>query len=192
MSDVAAAKPRRFNSVFQRLMTIHWWMAGAYLLLYLGGVVMARLPRVPIRNSMYDIHKSIGVITLILLAARLVTLGQVAWRKYRRRSPRVNFLWYKKTLSYALMYLMMMAVPLAGFLLSNSFRTNNVKLLGWTLPDLFPVNSAMVEPARALHFWLAYAFLSLIVLHTIAQRNVVKANWRRFKGFVQKRFRNPV
>jgi len=192
MSDVAAAKPRRFNSVFQRLMTIHWWMAGAYLLLYLGGVVMARLPRVPIRNSMYDIHKSIGVITLILLAARLVTLGQVVWRKYRRRSPRVNLLWYKKTLSYALMYLMMMAVPLAGFLLSNSFRTNNVKLLGWTLPDLFPVNSAMVEPARALHFWLAYAFLSLIVLHTIAQRNVVKANWRRFKGFVQKRFRNPV
>ncbi|WP_448532887.1 cytochrome b [Parathermosynechococcus lividus] len=192
MSDVVSTTPRRFNSVFQRLMTIHWWMAAAYLLLYLGGVVMARLPRTPIRNTMYDVHKSIGVITLILLAGRLATLAQVAWSKYRRRSPRINFLWYKKTLSYTAMYIMMLTVPLAGFLLSNSFRANNVKLLGWTLPDLFPVNPAMVEPARALHFWLAYAFLSLIVLHMIAQRNVVKANWRRFRGFVQKRFRNPV
>ncbi len=192
MSEVTTPTPRRVNSVFQRLMTLHWWMAGAYLLLYLGGVVMARLPRIPIRNSMYDVHKSIGVITLILLAWRLVTLGQVAWTKYRRRSPHLTFLWYKKTLAYGLMYLMMMAVPLAGFLLSNSFRANNVKLFGWPLPDLFPVNAAMVEPARALHFWLAYAFLSLIGLHILAQWKVVKANWRRFRGFVQKRFRNPL
>ncbi|MCI3281635.1 hypothetical protein L5470_11740 [Synechococcus sp. PCC 6717] len=55
MSDVVSTTPRRFNSVFQRLMTIHWWMAAAYLLLYFGGVVMARLPRTPIRNAMYDV-----------------------------------------------------------------------------------------------------------------------------------------
>ncbi len=55
MSDVVSTTPRCFTSVFQRLMTIHWWMAAAYLLLYFGGVVMARLPRTPIRNTMYDV-----------------------------------------------------------------------------------------------------------------------------------------
>lgn len=192
MSEILAVTPRRRNSVFQRLMAIHWWMAAAYLLLYMGGMAMVRLPRTPVRSTMYDLHKSIGVITLILLAWRLVTLVQVAWRKYRRRPPRVTPLWYKKTLAYTAMYIMMLMVPLAGILLSNSVRANNVKLLGWTLPDLFPVNSAMVEPARLLHFWLAYTFLGLIGLHAIAQRKVVKANWRRLKGFVQKQLRNLV
>ena len=78
-------------------------------------------------------------------------------------------------------------MPIAGFLLSNSYRANNVSFLGLLLPDVFPQNQAMVDVGRALHFWLAYKFLAFVVLHLIVQWKVVKANWRRFTGFVKTR-----
>ncbi len=52
--------------------------------------------------------------------------------------------------------------------------------------------NSIFQRLMTLHFWLAYAFLSLIGLHILAQWKVVKANWRRFRGFVHKRFRNPL
>lgn len=79
----------------------------------------------------------------------------------------------------------MWAVPIAGFLLSNSFRSNNVKFFGLLLPDIFPQNEDMVDVGRALHFWLSYTFLAFIVLHLMVQWKVAKANWRRFKGFIK-------
>jgi cytochrome b561 len=83
------------------------------------------------------------------------------------------------------MYVFMLQVPITGFFFSNSFRANNVKFFGLGLPDIFPQNKDMVEIGRSLHFWLAYAFLSLILLHLIFQWKVAKANWRRFIGFIQ-------
>jgi cytochrome b561 len=82
----------------------------------------------------------------------------------------------------------MWLVPIAGFFFSNSFRSNNVKFFGIVLPDIFPQNSAMVEVGRSLHFWLAYTFLAFVILHILAQKKVVRANWRRLVNFVRTKF----
>ena len=62
---------------------------------------------------------------------------------------------------------------------SNSFRNNNVRFFGVTLPDLFPQNTDLVDLGRNIHFWLAYTFLAFIILHAIDQFKVVKGFWRR-------------
>ena len=147
---------------------------------------MARLDReVSFRGSFYDAHKMIGVLTLALLGWRILVLVQVWWRKYSKRWPELNGKWWKNVALHSGIYLLMVAVPMAGFLLSNSFKANNVIFLGLTLPDIFPQNKEMVEIGRSLHFWLAYTFLVLIVLHVKLQWKVVRANWRRFLNFLQ-------
>jgi cytochrome b561 len=83
----------------------------------------------------------------------------------------------------------MWAVPITGFLLSNSYKSNNVKFFGLPLPDIFPQNSAMVDLGRNLHFWLAYTFLAFIILHIVLQWKVAKAMWRRFLGTIKTRFK---
>lgn len=176
-------KKPKLNSAFQRLMSVHWWMAGCYLVLFVVGTYMSQLPRTDFRNTLYDFHKSIGVLTMALLTWRILTLIQVVWKKYTKRLPKFSPQWLKNFALHILMYLFMWAVPIAGFLLSNSFRANNVKFFGLLLPDLFPQDKAMVEVGRALHFWLSYTFLALITLHLIIQWKVAKANWRRFRGF---------
>lgn len=178
-------QPPRINSAFQRLMSLHWWMAGCYLALFVGGTFMAQLPRgVFFRDSLYDIHKSVGVLTLALLSWRILTLLQVWRKKYTKRSPKLTPSWWRTVVLHTSMYGLMVLVPIAGFLLSNSFKANNVTFFGLVLPDLFPPNRAMVEVGRSLHFWLAYSFLALIVLHLINQWKVVKALWRRFRQFL--------
>ncbi len=179
------AKKPRLNSAFQRLMSVHWWMAGLYLILFVGGTVMSQLPRTDFRNMLYDFHKSIGVLTMMLLTWRILTLLQVMRKKYTKRFPKSSSKWLKQFILHSLMYLFMWAVPIAGFLLTNSFRANNVSFFGLPLPDLFPENKAMVELGRSLHFWLAYTFLAFIAVHLVFQWKVAKANWRRFTGFLK-------
>lgn len=183
----SAAKPR-VNSVFKQLMSVHWWMAACYLVLFVVGTWMAQLPReVSFRPSLYDFHKSIGVLTMALLTWRILVLLQVWGRKYTKRLPKFTPAWFKTLALHSSLYLLMWAVPVTGFLLSNSYKPNNVKFFGIILPDVFPQNSAMTDLARSFHFWFSYTFLALIILHAIGQRKVIRANWRRILGFVKSR-----
>jgi cytochrome b561 len=168
-------------------MSVHWWMAASYLILFIGGTTMARLEKSPVRHLLFDFHKSMGVLTMALLTWRILTLIQVMWKKYTKRWPKFSPQWMRSFILHTLMYIWMWAVPIAGFLLSNSFRARNVKFFGLVLPDIFPADSTMVNVGRSLHFWLAYTFLAFIILHAIAQWKTIKANWRRLKGFVKKK-----
>jgi cytochrome b561 len=176
----------RTNSAFHRLMSVHWWMAAVYVILFVGGTVMSQLPReVSWRGTMYDFHKSIGVLSMALLTWRILTLLQVWWKKYSKRWPKLTFNWWRNVVLHTLLYLFMWVVPIAGFLLSNSFKANNVSFFGLLLPDLFPQNKSMVEIGRSLHFWTAYTFLAFVILHTVIQWKVVRANWRRLMQFLR-------
>ena len=159
---------QRINSAFKQLMSVHWWMAGAYLILFVTGTFMSQLDRsVSFRPSFYDFHKSIGVLSMALLTWRILVLLQVWRKKYTKRLPKFTLAWCQTVAIHSSLYIFMWAVPIAGFLLSNSFKANNVKFFGIGLPDIFPVDKAMVEVGRSLHFWLGYTFLAFIVLHII-------------------------
>ncbi|MGI0494254.1 cytochrome b [Alkalinema pantanalense CENA528] len=191
MGSLPSTAPRspRVNSAFQRLMSVHWWMAVCYLILFVVGTGMAQLPReVSFRGLLYDFHKSIGLLTLGLLTWRILVLLQVMGKKYTKRLPKFSPKWIRNVILHALLYGLMWVVPVTGIFLSNSFRPNNVKFFGIAIPDLFPQSQAMVDVGRGLHFWLSYSFLALIILHMLVQWKVVKANWRRFKGFVKTKF----
>ncbi|WP_353931227.1 cytochrome b/b6 domain-containing protein [Okeanomitos corallinicola TIOX110] len=132
------------------------------------------------RPSLYDFHKSIGALTMAILTWRILVLLRVWWRKYTKRFPKFTREWIKTVTLHTSLYIFMWVVPVTGFLLSNSYKSNNVKVFGILLPDMFPENSDMVEIGRNLHFWLAYTFLAFTILHTIQQKKVVRSLWRRF------------
>ncbi len=171
----------RLNSAFKQLWSMHWIMAGGYLLLFLGGALMVRLPEdTPLQDNFYTFHKSLGAMTMALLSWRIFVLQRVWWRKYTRRLPKLTKEWIGTFLFHTAIYVFMLAVPLSGFFLSNSYGSGNVPFF-WvmTLPDIFPENAAVVELARDLHFWIAYTFLGFIVLHAIDQRKYMRSLWRR-------------
>ena len=186
MTHTPVVRPR-VNSAFKLLMSVHWWMAGIYVPLFIIGTIMSQLDRgAPFRSELYDFHKSLGVLSMALLTWRIFLLLKISWKKYTRRLPKFTPAWIRNASLHLLMYLFMWAVPIAGFLLSNSFRPNNVKFFGLVLPDIFPPDRAMAEVGRSLHFWLSYTLLAFILLHAVVQWKVVRANWRRLQDFIHK------
>lgn len=186
---MAIAIKSRLNSAFKQLMSVHWWMTMVYVVLFATGTFMSQLEgEVWFRNDFYDFHKSMGVLSMALLTWRILLLLQVWWKKYTKRFPKFSWMWLKTVALHISLYVFMWAVPVTGVLLSNSYRSNNVKFFGFVLPDIFPQNSAMSGLGRSLHFWLSYTFLAFVLLHTIEQRKVVRANWRRFRQFLRSKF----
>ncbi|MBP0016226.1 MAG: cytochrome b [Cyanobacteria bacterium SBLK] len=186
-SPVKKLKPR-LTSAFKQLWSLHWWMALCYLLLFVVGAIMADLPREYIvRKHAYIFHKSLGALTLGLLTLRIFILQRVWWRKYTHRLPKFTSKWIRRFLLHALIYLFMLAVPISGFFLSNSFQSNNVSFF-WIvkLPDIFPENKEILGLARNMHFWLSYTFLGFIVLHAIDQLKYLRSLWRRMSGAFKK------
>jgi cytochrome b561 len=188
-SELQPMKKPKPNSAFLKLMSLHWWMARLYVLLLTGGWLMVHLPDgTPLLKELYDVHQSLSILTIALLSWRILVLLQVWWRKYTKRLPKFTASWLRAVALHTLLYGFMWAVPISGVFLSKTSQANHVRLFGLSLPDLFPQNSALVAFAGSLHFWFAYLFLALIILHLTAQWKVVRAHWRQVQKWLQRQY----
>ena len=128
MSSLQKVTKFRANSAFKILMSVHWWMAGLYFVLFTTGTFMSQLPReFSIRDPLYDFHKSIGTLVMALLTWRILILLRVWWKKYTKRPPKFTPEWFKTFALHTSLYMLMWVVPVTGFLLSNSFKSNTSK-----------------------------------------------------------------
>jgi cytochrome b561 len=178
------AKPR-LNSIFKQLMSLHWWMAICYALLFPSGIVMEKLEgESSVRELLLAAHKSFGVLVILLLGWRVYILFRVWGRKYSKHLPKFTGNWYFKTGLHTLLYLLMFGVPLSGYWLSNAYQAHNINLFGLPMPDIFPVDSEAAAQASAAHSRTSKVFAAFIVIHFVAQYKVVKANWRRLGNWL--------
>jgi cytochrome b561 len=144
----------------------HWLMAVLLIALVALGLFMVRLPDVgfdtlKIRLILY--HKDLGMLALGLAALRLAwhvtnTLPRLVenlpdWQKVVARFVHLSF------------YGLMLSVPITGWLMSSAAGFP-VSLFGrFDVPDLIPHDDYLFQVFIAVHKWLGYALIPLIVLH---------------------------
>lgn len=175
-------KKGKKKTAAQRLWSLHWIMTVFYLLLFVGGAYMVDLSReVSYRGSLYDFHKTLGVIVMSFLLARIFVLLRVLQHKYRRRQPKRTKDWWQTFALHLALYFFMLLVPLSGYFASN-WAGYDVTIVGTdiALPRLSGENQALADIGESSHFWLSYTFLASIVLHTLAQKKYLRATLRRF------------
>lgn len=153
---------------------LHWAIAVSIVLnLYLGW----KMNRLPLMEKFvtFQLHKSVGITILVLSLIRL------AWRLAHRPPP------YPLSMSrterilagstHWIFYILMVATPLAGWIVVSASALNLPTLLFQRIP--FPhiawVHDLPIATRRTvennvgeLHIWLAYSFAALIVLHILA------------------------
>jgi cytochrome b561 len=155
----------------ERLWVVHWLMAGVFVALYAAGMVMVDLPRSEFRGSLYGLHKSLGVLVLLLLTTRIVlVLGTLTPARPKR--------WWVNALLHSALYTFMVLVPMTGYLLSNS-GGHGVALFGLPLPSLVGKERVLHEAMENAHGWLAYTFAAFVAVHLAAQRKWAAATWKR-------------
>lgn len=191
---VTVAKSGRRTTAFKQLMSLHWLMAGCFLLVYLSGAIVARLQEGPFfsgpKGPLSFFHQSFGTLVMGLLVARICLLLRVFGSEYSRRLPKTRPAWIRTFVLHTVLYCFMLVAPISGFFLSNSYGSH-VFFFGVVLPPMFPESKGVVELARSSHFWLSYALLAFILLHIFAQRKVVRSIWRRIQDTLKANILKP-
>jgi len=142
---------------------LHWLVA---LLIFVGfplGVYMVDLPLSPDKLTLYSYHKWIGVTVLMLVVVRL------GWRLTHTPPPLPDSVaaWQRRAsaIVHGLLYLLMIAIPLSGWLMSSAKGFQTVWFGVLPLPDLIGKDKALGDLLAEIHKILNFTLLGLVVLH---------------------------
>ena len=144
---------------------LHWLTAALILINLLLGVSMVALPISPRKLHWYLLHKSIGITVFLLTSLRL------AWRAARPHPAPVPMpRWQRRSAaaSHALLYALLFAVPLSGWLYSSAAGVQVVYLGIVALPDLVAKNRALGDALRIVHLSLDALLVATVFIHVAA------------------------
>ncbi len=145
---------------------LHWSMAILILFLLGLGIYMHEfLPKdAPNRMEVYGLHKSLGALALVLIFVRIV--NRLAFKAPNLPASLEN--WEKIAAHFVHfgLYLLMIIVPLSGYLMSNYFGYP-VHFFGIELPFLVEKNPEIGMIFAETHEIAAYSILGLIVFHVL-------------------------
>lgn len=144
---------------------LHWLMAALILCAFPLGVYMHELPLSPQKLQLYSYHKWIGITSLLLFLPRLLLR---LWRVPPAELPAPAWQHRIARLTHVLLYVLLIAVPLSGWLMSSA-KGFSVAYLGLLpLPDLVAKNHDLGELLTLVHKSLNIGLLALVALHMTA------------------------
>jgi cytochrome b561 len=145
------------------------WLVAALILVQAGiGLVMVQLPKRPDIIPIYSLHKSIGLTILALAVLRLT------WRLFDRRPPDPPRMpaWQSRVsrLTQGLMYLLLFAVPLSGWLFDSASALRPLYWFGLVrVPSLTGgADKALREFGHEAHEILFWVLTAVVALHVAA------------------------
>jgi cytochrome b561 len=142
---------------------VHWLMLGGFILLFVTGPIMVDLEKEdPLRLTLFNLHKSIGVLALLFVAPRFL----LRVRSVLPAFPAEFQEWEKKSahIVHQLLYGFMLIVPLSGWAIAD-LHGRPVKLFGLTMPKLLPTVADIGAVPGLVHTVLAYTALGVIAFH---------------------------
>lgn len=142
---------------------LHWLSAFLIFAVFPLGVYMHELPLSPTKLQLYSYHKWLGITILLLAAARL------AWRLGHTPPPLPAAIppWQQRAAHalHGLLYLLLLAIPLSGWLMSSAKGFQTIYLGVLPLPDLVGKDNALGALLTEVHEILNFTLLALVVAH---------------------------
>jgi cytochrome b561 len=145
---------------------LHWLIALIILLTFPVGLYMTDLPLSPDKLRIYSYHKWAGVTVFLLAVVR------VLWRATHPAPPMTAAMpaWQRGAAHgiHHLLYLLIFAVPLSGWLMSSALGFQTVYFGVLPLPDLLAKDKALGEALKLVHESLNWLMAGLVVVHAAA------------------------
>ena len=152
--------------------SLHWLMAILILGLLALGLYMHELPLSPQKLQLYSWHKWAGVTVFILVWARL------AWRITHPAPPLPGsfppLMRGLAAVGHGALYLLMILIPLSGWLMSSAKGFQTVWFGVLPIPDLLGRDAALGETLEEIHEALNWLLMATLAGHVLA------ALWHQF------------
>ena len=143
--------------------SLHWLMALLLIGLLALGFYMHDLPLSPEKLKLYAWHKWAGVSAFLLVLLRL------SWRLAHTPPPLPAGM--SRTMQLAahgghlLLYVLMLAIPLTGWLMSSAKGFQTVWFGVLPLPDLLEKNKELGDLLQQIHMLLNFCLAGLVIAH---------------------------
>jgi len=154
----------------------HWLVAALIFIQFALGWLAVGWGLSPTKLNLFVWHKSIGMLILALVVARL--LNRLA--KSTPPLPSDTPAWERAAArwSHALLYVLMITMPLTGWVINSAAGVPFRIFWQLPLPALMAPDKHTAEIVALVHFALGIAFVALLILHVGAalRHHFVKRN----------------
>lgn len=144
------------------MIALHWLIALGIIGLLALGLYMVGLPKgLPLKATLLNLHKSVGLTVFLLVLLRIMARAAFnrpplpPMRPWQRAAARTT---------QGLLYVAMVAMPVCGYL-GSSFNRYGTRFWGIPLPKWGWDDAGLRELFFGLHQAIGYALIALIALH---------------------------
>jgi len=142
---------------------LHWLVAAAVLTTLPVSLVMVRVAPGPTQDFLYNLHKSLGVLILLLMLLRLINRIVAG-----APPPEPSLEPWQRTVSSAvhgLFYVLLVAMPIVGWTANSAYGAPTPFFGLFTLPKLVADNEALAKTLFMLHRWAGFVVILLAGMH---------------------------
>ena len=163
MVEKVTAPPASYYT--RTAVSLHWLIAGLIICGFALGWIMTSLAFSPLKLRMFSWHKWVGITVLGLAVVRGL------WRLTHSPPPFIPMpVWQQLAAQclHGLLYVLMLAMPLSGWVYSNAAGVPVVYLSLWRLPDLVARNKELAAVWMEVHETCGWALAGAVGLHAAA------------------------
>jgi len=143
----------------------HWIMAVIILFNFTVGYLMGDLDKGPLRFFIFNLHKSLGILVLVLIILRLF------WRLINLVPAPLSQNYLLNKLSKAVhyfFYFILLVMTFSGWTYSSA-RGGPINVFGlFSVPALVEKNNEIAKIAINIHTLSVYVFIAFVGLHILA------------------------
>ena len=142
---------------------LHWLVAICVLTTAPVAIAMGRVAKGPTQDMLYNFHKSLGVLILILMVLRLINRLIVG---APIADPNIEP--WQKTVSsvvHTALYVLLLAMPVVGYIANSAYGASTPFFGLFTLPKIVGDNEALATQLFTLHRWVGYLVILLAATH---------------------------
>lgn len=145
---------------------LHWLVAISVLSIAPIAIWMTRTSPGPLKDNLYNLHKSLGVLILILMLLR------IAYRlTHGAPAPDPSIEPWQRVVSstvHTLLYILLLAMPILGYTANSAFGASTPFFGLFELPQIIAKNDGLSERLFIIHRYTGYAVVALAALHIAA------------------------
>ena len=142
---------------------LHWLVAICVLTTAPVAIAMIRVSKGPTQDALYNFHKSLGVLILILMILRLINrLAVGAPIADPGIEPWQNTV---SSIVHTSFYVLLLAMPIVGYVANSVYGASTPFFGLFDLPPIAGKNEALATQLFTLHRWAGWIVIVLALAH---------------------------
>jgi cytochrome b561 len=145
---------------------LHWLVAASVLTTAPVAITMTRIAEGPTRDMLYNFHKSLGILILVLMILRLINRLAVG---APIPDPGIEP-WQKAVSSFVhtSLYVLLLAMPVVGYIANSAYGATTPFFGLFELPAIVAKDEALATTLFSVHRWVGWIVILLALTHVSA------------------------